>query len=233
MVGCRAVAIQSSTVLVNSSVGHAGVRGGHQRSRGLFALRRERLEIAAKNRGERFRGLPFRMLRCDRPDPIEGELQLKVHRLLRPQGAVIVERRDALGGGHKRWPAWSRHLRDEFDDRSFGGSLVPGRKRVSASDRRRQRGRSQTGQKSASRHDSPSSDLRSCWRTAQPGHFTTSTWRSSRRPCTTSKHFDAQAQLIPLDRAHQVSETRCATVRMSAFRPCTTQNRRSVRRAPG
>ena len=60
------------------------------------------------------------MLRRQRLDPVEGEGELGVHRLLGPQRAVIVEHGDALGFGHevgrafrrslsrrrRRWPPW-------------------------------------------------------------------------------------------------------------------------------
>jgi hypothetical protein len=43
------------------------------------------LDSAPGNEGlERLRGLPFRVLWRERPDSIEGECELKVHRLLGP-----------------------------------------------------------------------------------------------------------------------------------------------------
>jgi hypothetical protein len=58
-------------------------------------------EIALEQRGKRLLVLPFRVQRSERLDAIESESKLEIHRLLRPQRAVIVEGRDALGGWHE------------------------------------------------------------------------------------------------------------------------------------
>ena len=41
------------------------------------------------------------MLWSELPDAVEYEDGLEVQGLLAPQGAVVVEHRDALGGGHE------------------------------------------------------------------------------------------------------------------------------------
>ena len=56
---------------------------------------------------------------------VEGEEQLEVHRLLRPQRAVVVEGGDALGGGDEARPALLRHARDEVEDGLLRAALVP------------------------------------------------------------------------------------------------------------
>jgi hypothetical protein len=53
--------------------------------------------------------------------PAEDEVGLDRHRLLAPQGAVVVEDRDALLGGHG-----VRHRPlDELDHRALGGTVLP------------------------------------------------------------------------------------------------------------
>src|SRR3546814_16258803 len=59
--------------------------------------------------------------------PVEGEKELEVDRLLRPEGAVVVEDGDALLHRHEAAAAFRRHVLDERDNRGFGRTLVPGR----------------------------------------------------------------------------------------------------------
>ena len=54
-------------------------------------------DVAPKQRSEGFRVLPFGMLRRQCLDPVEGEQDLEIERLFRPERAVIVESGDALG----------------------------------------------------------------------------------------------------------------------------------------
>ncbi len=52
--------------------------------------------------------LPFRMLRRERLHAVEGKQQLKRHRLLGPEGAIVVEGGDAFGDRHEIGrPLWS------------------------------------------------------------------------------------------------------------------------------
>ena len=57
----------------------------------------------------------------------EHEQRLEVRRLLAPQGAVVVEHGDALGGRHVVRTALLRHAIDELEDRRPRGPVVPGR----------------------------------------------------------------------------------------------------------
>ena len=81
--------------------GHAGVGGHHEVQDGAVAAGKRGIDIALEQRGERFLGFPFRMLRCQRLHAIEREVELDGHRLLAPQRAVVVERGDAFGRRHE------------------------------------------------------------------------------------------------------------------------------------
>ena len=70
----------------------------HQR--GLAASERA-FQIAREDRLERLLLLPLGMLRREFLDPVEGEMNLEIQRLLGPQRAVVVERGDAFGGRHE------------------------------------------------------------------------------------------------------------------------------------
>ena len=70
--------------LVELFRGHAGMRGHDQFQQRVFTTRQGALHIAAQHRGEWFRSLPLRMLRCHLLDAIEREQRLKIQRLLGP-----------------------------------------------------------------------------------------------------------------------------------------------------
>ena len=74
------------------------------------------LEVALEQRGEGLLVLPFRVLRRERLDPVEGERKLEVHRLLGPQRAVVVERRRCVRRAARSRAASSSPF-DEGDDR--------------------------------------------------------------------------------------------------------------------
>jgi hypothetical protein len=67
-----------------------------------------------------------------------GELHLRLGRLLAPQGAVVVEHRDALGLPDEVRTAVDGHRGDEVQDGALGLPGSPGRQRV-------RHGRSPTG----------------------------------------------------------------------------------------
>jgi hypothetical protein len=75
-------------------------------------------------------GAPFGMQRRQRLDPIECERELKIHRLLGPQGAVVVEHGDALPGREIVGAAFACDPSDEFNDRVLAGSLRPRCQRI-------------------------------------------------------------------------------------------------------
>jgi hypothetical protein len=85
----------------------------------------QRLVIVFQHRLERLSGFPFRVLRRSALDFFEGEQQFEVHRLLAPQGAVVVEHGDAVLGFDEVLTALISHCLDEFDDVLFRRSFIP------------------------------------------------------------------------------------------------------------
>ena len=112
------------------SGGHAGMGYRHDLEKSGFAKRRQSLDIAIEHRLERLFSLPIRMLRRKRPHAIHRKRDLKVHRLLRPQSAVVVKGRDPLDGFDIVGPAFASHAIDKVDDRLLAGAFIPGRQRI-------------------------------------------------------------------------------------------------------
>ena len=82
--------------------------------------------VTLEQRRKRFLVLPLGMLRCEHPDAVQREEELKIHRLLAPECAVVVERGDALGDRHeirRAVPWWPFRRTRRWT--SFRG-LVPG-----------------------------------------------------------------------------------------------------------
>ncbi len=77
--------------------GHAGVCSHHNLENRRFAPRQGILHVAFEQRGERFLVFPFRMLRRECLDSVERKGELKIHRLLSPKAAVVVECGNPLG----------------------------------------------------------------------------------------------------------------------------------------
>lgn len=84
---------------------------------GLFAPLKRRRHVSLQDRGKGFRGLPFRMLRCQSPDPVESKGELDIDRLLDPQRAIVVEHGQPVGRGHEPVPALLRDALHKADDR--------------------------------------------------------------------------------------------------------------------
>ena len=124
------MAIQSLTIFSNSSVRHAGVGGHDDLDHRLLAAGERGFHVALEQRGERLLVLPLRMLRRERLHAVEREEELEIHRLLAPERAVVVERRDALGRRHEIGRAFLRHLFDKGDDGFLRRGVVPRRERV-------------------------------------------------------------------------------------------------------
>ncbi|MCY1382926.1 hypothetical protein D9M69_710000 [compost metagenome] len=70
------------------------------------------------------------MLRGEALDLVQGEQHLEVHGLLAPQGAVVVEHRDALGRGNVVLAALVRHGADEGEDGRARGTVLPRRQGI-------------------------------------------------------------------------------------------------------
>ncbi|MNI93332.1 hypothetical protein D3C73_1512650 [compost metagenome] len=75
-------------------------------------------------------GFPFWVLRRQTLDFIQGELHLEIDRLLTPQGAVIVEHRNAFSRRHILLAAFGSDGTDKLLDGLARGAVVPRRHRV-------------------------------------------------------------------------------------------------------
>ena len=91
----------------------ARVRLRHQLEQALLARRRDRGQVAGERRLERLAPRPLRVRGRQLLHAVEREGELYVHRLLGPEGAVVVEDGDALGGGDEPGRTLLRHLADE------------------------------------------------------------------------------------------------------------------------
>ena len=98
---------------------HARVRGHDQLDQRLFATGQRGFHIALEHGGERLLVLPLGMLWRQSVDPVENEERLKIHRLLGPERAVVVERGDAFRHRHEVCGTLFRHLFDEVHDDCF------------------------------------------------------------------------------------------------------------------
>ena len=67
---------------------------------------------------------------CENLHAIHGKRQLEIHRLLGPQRAVVVERRDPFAGRDEIRSAFPGDLGHEVQDRLLRPAIVPRRKRV-------------------------------------------------------------------------------------------------------
>jgi hypothetical protein len=75
--------------------------------------------VMATRRFERLLVLPFRMQGCHCLHAIKRKGQLDIHWMLRPQGPIIVEYRDALVRRTEIRPTLPRDPGDELDDRTL------------------------------------------------------------------------------------------------------------------
>ena len=115
--------------------------GRDQRQQAFFTAGCHPRQIIRQYRLEGFLILPFGVLGGQRLYPIKGECQLKVHRLLRPERAVVVENGDALGRVDKFGTVLGGDLLDKLHDGPLGLTVVPGGQRVGSGSRRRWRQR--------------------------------------------------------------------------------------------
>jgi hypothetical protein len=63
-------------------------------------------------------------------DPVKGEKELSLKRLLAAERAVVVECRYAVGWRHELGASRLCHTRDKVEDRGFRGAVVPRGKRL-------------------------------------------------------------------------------------------------------
>jgi hypothetical protein len=108
---------------------HAGVRRRHHLEDPLLAARQSGLQVPFQQGGEGLARLPLGMARRECLDPVDGERELDVHRLLDPERAVVVERGDPLGGRHEVGRSVPGDSVDEGKDGLPGGRVVPRRQR--------------------------------------------------------------------------------------------------------
>ncbi len=97
---------------------------------GRFAAGERALHIALEQRREWFLRFPLGMLRRERLHAVEREEELEIQRLLAPERAVIVERRDALLRRHEIGRTFLRHLFDKRDNCFLGRGVIPGWERI-------------------------------------------------------------------------------------------------------
>ena len=106
--------------------GHAGVRGGQELDKALFAGGGDGFGVAFKDALEGLSCLPGGMFRLELVDAVDDEGELDVHGLLDPEGAVVVEGGDALVGRDEVGRADVGDALHEVRDRLFGRGVVPG-----------------------------------------------------------------------------------------------------------
>ncbi|MNF69994.1 hypothetical protein D3C84_518930 [compost metagenome] len=114
-------------VVIEGFGGHPGVGGTENFHHAFKATGSQGLVIVFQHGLEGLGGFPFRVLRCGALDFLEGEQQLEVHRLLAPQGAVIVEHGNAVLGFDEVLAALICHGLNEFDDAFLRRAIIPGR----------------------------------------------------------------------------------------------------------
>ena len=109
---------------------HARVRRHHDLADGFVAAGQRALEVTLEQRGERLLLLPLGVLRRQHLHAVEGERELDIQRLLRPERTVVVERGDPLRLGNEVAASLRRHLLDELHDGFLRGTVVPGGQRI-------------------------------------------------------------------------------------------------------
>jgi hypothetical protein len=106
------------------------VGGGHELEDRFLALGERVLHVTPQERGEGLLVLPLGTMGGHRLHAVEGEQDLEVERLLRPERAVVVERGDALGGRHEVGRTRLRDALDERDDGLLRSRVVPRGERI-------------------------------------------------------------------------------------------------------
>ena len=110
--------------------GHAGMCDHHDFKHRVFAARERALQVALEQRGKGLLVLPFRMLRSQHLHPVEREEELKIHRLLGPERAVVIERGDAGFGCDVFQTGLVRGRAHELDNRLLSGPVIPRRQGI-------------------------------------------------------------------------------------------------------
>jgi hypothetical protein len=103
------------------------VRGRDDLADGRFSAGKRAFHVTLEQRRKRLLALPLRMLRRERLHAVEREEELKIHRLLGPECAVVIKHGNALGGRPRVWRARLGDLSDKVRDGLLGFALVPRR----------------------------------------------------------------------------------------------------------
>src|SRR5213594_515517 len=109
---------------------HAGQRRGEELLEVIHRQHRVRLAVARQNGLEWLHLRQLRLRLDHRRNTFQAIQDLRVHRMLDPQRAVLVERGDALGRRHEPRAALRRRALHELDDRLLGRPVVPRRERI-------------------------------------------------------------------------------------------------------
>jgi hypothetical protein len=112
-------------VIVEGFGGHAGVGCTEDFHHAFKATGGQGLVIVFQHGLEWLGGFPFRMLRRRTLDLFQGKQQFEVHRLLAPQGAVVIEHGDTVLGFDKVLAALIGYRLDELDDVLFRRAVIP------------------------------------------------------------------------------------------------------------
>src|SRR5580692_10362165 len=105
-------------------VRYACMGGEGQLIERLQAEPEERIVIVFEDRLERLALGHRRVLSRQFLDPVKGEKELGLKRLLAAERAIVVKRCDALGWRRKVGAAPLGHRPDKVEDRGFRGALV-------------------------------------------------------------------------------------------------------------
>jgi hypothetical protein len=128
--GSRAVSSHFLTSALNVSTGHSAQRRGEEFLEVLHRKLRDRLAVARHYRLEWLDVRELGLCLDYRRHALEAVHHLRIHRMLDPQRAVLVERGDTLGRRHELRTSLGRRGLHEFDDRFLGRAVAPRGKRV-------------------------------------------------------------------------------------------------------
>ncbi|BCQ61850.1 hypothetical protein PBOI14_36000 [Pseudomonas sp. Boi14] len=103
----------------------AGMGGADDLQQAVHAAGGQDLVITFEHGLERLAGLPLGVLGRQALDFVEGEQHLEIGRLLAPQGAVVVEHGNALGGFHVVRAALGGHRLDEGENALLARAVLP------------------------------------------------------------------------------------------------------------
>src|SRR5205807_2153884 len=109
---------------------HAAMAHRHDLHEALLTRSQERLLVARKHSRERLLLFPFRMLRGERLYPVNGEGELEINRLLRPERTVVIEGRETLFGLNEIRRTFLCDALDKGNDSFLRRGVVPGWQRV-------------------------------------------------------------------------------------------------------